>query len=171
MIIIETERLILREMVLEDAKDMFRLHSNPEVQRYTGEDVITSLEDIPDKIKEFQNRDKNLGFGRWITILKKENQVVGWSGLAYLPEFNDIDIGYRFLPEYWGIGIATEASRAILSYGFNSLKLKKIIAIAYKENEASIKVMKKVGMQFDKLAPYEPGGENVVWYWCNKDHI
>ena len=78
---------------------------------------------------------------------------VGWAGLAYLPEFDEIDLGYRFLPEYWGKGIATEASHAILAYGFEELKLSRIIAIALKEHSASIKVMEKVGMEFDKFAP------------------
>ncbi|WP_299438308.1 GNAT family N-acetyltransferase [uncultured Aquimarina sp.] len=169
--IIETERLILREMVMDDAQDMLRLHSNHQVQKYTGENIITSLEEINNKIKEFQSRDKNRGFGRWVTILKKEKQFVGWAGLAYLPEFDEVDLGYRFLPEYWGLGIATEASHAILTYGFESLKLKKIIAIAMKENKSSIKVMEKVGMEFDKFAPYEPGSEDAAWYWCNKKLI
>ena len=91
--------------------------------------------------------------------------------MAYLPEFNEIDLGYRLLPEFWGKGIATEASHAILTYGFDKLKLKRIIAIAMKENKASIRVMEKVGMQFDKYAPYEPGGEDCTWYWCDKELI
>ncbi len=170
-IIIETERLILREMVIEDAQNMLRLHSNHQVQKYTGEDIVTTLEEIYLKIKDFQTRDKNHGFARWVTILKDGMHFVGWAGLAYLPEFDEIDLGYRFLPEYWGQGIATEASRAILTYGFDTLKISKIIAIAMQENKASIKVMEKVGMKFDKLAPYEPGSKDAIWYWCNKELI
>ena len=169
--IIETERLILREMVIEDAQDMLRLHSNHQVQKYTGENVITSLKEIHSKIKEKCNDYEKYGFGRWATFLKNGMQFVGWAGLAYLPEFDEIDLGYRFLPEYWGLGIATEASRAILTYGFDSLKIKKIIAIALKENKASIRVMEKVGMEFDKFAPYEPGSEDAIWYWCDKKLI
>ena len=124
--------------------------------------------------KAIKSRIKNYatyGYGRWATFLKRENIFIGWSGLAYLPEFDEIDLGYRFLPEHWGLGYATEASQAILEYGFNQLNLKKIIAIALKENEASIRVMEKVGMEFDKLAPYEPGGEDVVWYSCDQELI
>lgn len=169
--IIETERLILREMVIDDAPDMLRLHSNHEVQKYTGESVLTTMEEIHNKIKEKTYDYKNHGFGRWITLLKDGMQFVGWAGLAYLPEFDEIDLGYRFLPEYWGAGYATEASHAILAYGFDKLKLRRIIAIAMIENKASIRVMEKVGMQFDKYAPYEPGGEDVAWYWCDKKLI
>ncbi|MEN8788745.1 MAG: GNAT family N-acetyltransferase [Flavobacteriaceae bacterium] len=170
-IIIETERLILREMVMADARDMLRLYSIPEVQKYTGEDVITNLEGIHQIIKEKINDYELYGYGRWVAILKDGQQFIGWAGLAYLPEFGEIDLGYRFLPEYWGAGFATEASKAILNYGFNKLKLEKIIAIAMKENKASIRVMEKAGMQFDKFAPYEPGGEDFVWYWCDQKLI
>ena len=167
-IIIETERLLLREITPDDKEEMFRLHSNPEVQKYTGEPPFESLEEMEEAIRARTNNYKKYGYGRWATFLKDGIQFVGWAGLAYLPELNEIDLGYRFLPEYWGLGIATEASEAILEYGFNVLGLERIIAIAMKENKASIRVMEKVGMEFDKLAPNEPGSEDAVWYWCNK---
>ncbi|MDB4656061.1 GNAT family N-acetyltransferase [Flavobacteriales bacterium] len=166
--VIETKRLLLREITLDDKEAMFQLHFHPEVQKYTGEPVIESLEEMEQAIQTRIPNYKKYGYGRWATFLKEEMQFIGWAGLAYLPEFDEIDIGYRFLPEYWGRGYATEASRAILAFGFDKLGLKKIIAIAMKENQASIRVMEKVGMEFDKLAPYEPGGEDVVWYWCDK---
>ncbi|MBC8753803.1 GNAT family N-acetyltransferase [Kordia sp. YSTF-M3] len=169
--LIETERLLLREITLDDKEKMFQLHSNANVQKYTGEPLVASIEEMEQAIQTRISDYKKYGYGRWATFLKEENQFVGWAGLAYLPEFDEIDIGYRFLPEYWGLGIATEVSRAILRYGFDTLKLKKIIAIAMKENKASIKVMEKVGMEFDKFAPYELGGEDVVWYWCDKKLI
>ncbi|MCK8522999.1 GNAT family N-acetyltransferase [Aquimarina sp. D1M17] len=169
--VIETSRLLLREMNMGDAQDMLRLYSRPEVQKYTGESVITTLEGIYDKIDEKRKEYKKYGYGRWITFLKEDMQFVGWAGLSYLPEFDKIDLGYRFLTEFWGKGIATEVSKEILQYGFETLQLEEIIAIAMKENIASIKVMQKVGMQFDKYAPYEPGGEDYVWYTCSKNSI
>ena len=167
--IIETERLLLREITHEDQADLFKLHSDPEVQRYTGEPVVESIEEIKLAIEGRIEDYKKYGYGRWATRLKSGNQFVGWAGLAYLPEFDEVDLGYRFLPEFWGLGIATEASRAILDYGFNSLKLKRIVAIALEENIASIRVMEKVGMKFEKIAPYEPGSEDAVWYRCDKN--
>lgn len=169
--VIETERLILREMVLSDAEDLLRLHSNKKVQKFTGEDTIFTLDGIRKKIEEKTDEYAKFGFGRWLTLLKDGMQFTGWAGLSYLHEFDEVDLGYRFLPEFWGHGIATEASQAILNYGFDVLKLKRIIAIAVKENKASIRVMEKIGMQFDKFAPYEPGGDDVIWYWCNRELI
>ncbi|MFT5336877.1 MAG: ribosomal-protein-alanine N-acetyltransferase [Luteibaculaceae bacterium] len=168
---IETERLLLREITLDDKDALFKLHSDPDVQMYTGEPVVESMAEMEKAIRARITRYEQYGYGRWATFLKEGNQFVGWAGLAYLPEFDEIDLGFRFLPEFWGMGIATEASKAILNYGFDTLHLKRIIAIAMPENKASIRVMEKVGMEFHKLAPYEPGGEDDVWYWCDKNLI
>ena len=170
-IILETQRLILREITLDDTEALFKLHSDPSVQKYTGESVVKSIEEMEKAIENRIINYNKYGYGRWATILKSGKQFVGWAGLAYLPEFDEIDLGYRFLPEYWGLGIATEASKAILEYGFNQLGLKKIVAIAMKENKASIRVMEKVGMEFEKLAPYEPGTEDAIWYCCDNKLI
>ena len=169
--LIETERLLLREITLDDTAEMFRLHANEAVQKYTGEPPVESMAEMQQAIQTRISDYQKYGYGRWATFLKNEMQFIGWAGLAYLPEFDEIDIGYRFLPKYWGKGFATEVSHAILAYGFDTLRLKRIIAIAMKENVASIKVMEKVGMEFDKLAPYEPGSEDAVWYWCDKELI
>jgi len=166
--ILETKRLVLREISMNDAQDMLQLHADHQVQEYTGEAVITSLEGIHNKIKEKSEEYATYGYGRWATILKNGSHFVGWAGLSYLPEFDEIDLGYRFLPQYWGAGIATEASKAILTYGFKTLKLNKIIAIAFKENKASIRVMENAGMQFYKIAPYEAGAPDAVWYYCDQ---
>lgn len=169
--LIRTNRLILREIGLQDAEDMLRLHSLPEVQQYTGEDLIASLDEMKQVIETRVKDYNKYGYGRWATFLKEGMHFIGWAGLAYLPEFDEIDLGYRFLPEYWGKGLATEASQAILRYGFDVLKLERIIAIAMKGNKASIRVMEKVGMDFEKFAPYEPGGEDVVWYACTNETL
>lgn len=166
--ILETERLILKEISLNDLDDMFQLYTNEDVLRYTGEKITNSIEEMKKAILVRINNYQKYGYGRWATYLKENNQFIGWAGLAYLPEFDEIDLGYRFFPKYWGKGFATEASKAILEYGFEELKLSRIIAIAMKGNKASIRVMEKIGMSFDKLAPYEPGGKDEVWYECDK---
>src|SRR5210317_1102523 len=137
--LIETERLLLKEITLDYKEEMFQLHSNPEVQKYTGEPVVESIEEMEQAIRSRQNNYKNYGYGRWATFTKNGNHFIGWAGLSYLHEFDEIDLGYRFLPEYWGMGYATEASHAILKYGFDNLELNRIIAIAMKENKASMR--------------------------------
>lgn len=169
MIILETKRLVLKNITLEDKENMFKMYANPEVQKYTGEPVTTSLEEMEEAIKERAHNYEKYGYGRWATFLKPQMQFVGWAGLAYLPEFDEIDLGYRFLPEFWGKGIATEVSFSILEYGFNTLQLSRIIAIAMKEHKASMRVMEKIGMQFEKFAPYEIGSIDAAWYSIDKD--
>ena len=162
--IIETPRLLLREITISDTSAMLRLHSNPKVQQYTGDPIIKSKAAMETAIKERINNYKKYGYGRWATILKEDNSFIGWAGLDYLFEIDEIDLGYRFLPEYWGQGFATEACTGILGYGFNQLKIKKIIALAFKENLASIRVMEKIGMVFYQQAPFDRCGPDVVWY-------
>lgn len=169
--LIETERLYLRQISSEDEEGLFKLHSDPIVQKYTGEPPVTSREEIAKAIASRNEHYNTHGYGRWATLIKDGGHFVGWAGLAYLPEFDETDLGYRFLQEYWGMGLATEASRAILEYGFDILNLERIVAIAMKENTASIRVMQKVGMQFEKYAPYEEGSDDAVWYWCDQEMI
>lgn len=166
--ILETERLILREINPDDRKELFALHSDPEVQQYTGEAVVKSIEEID---RAIAGRLKNYiedGFGRLAVIRKGTDEFLGWAGLTYLPEFGEVDLGYRFKKEFWGKGFATEASEAILAYGFTELNLDEIVAISFPENIASIRVMEKVGMTYYKHAPYELGSEDGVWYKIKK---
>ena len=167
--ILETDRLLIREISKDDYQDLFQLHSDPIVQKYTGELPVKTISEIIKGTKERTFNDyKKYGFGRWAVIIKSTNQFTGWAGLKYLPEFDEIDIGYRFLPEFWGKGIATEASKAIIKYGFEILEIEKIIAVSMVGNTASIKVMEKVGMIFDKKAPYEEGTPDDIWYKLEK---
>ena len=162
--LIETERLLLRKITLDDKEEIFKLHSDPEVQKYTGEPLVESIEEIEKAIKARTRDHEKYGYGRWATILKSEMQFVGWAGLAYLPEFDKVDLGYRLKKKYWGMGIATEASKAIIDYGFNVLNLDLIIAIALPENKDSIRVMEKAGMIYDKQAPYDEMIREAIWY-------
>jgi len=163
-ILIETKRLVLRKITLDYKEDMFAMHSDSEVQKFTGEPVVESIKDLEKGIRIRLEEFDQYGFGRLAVILKETNEFVGWAGLAYLPEFDKIDLGYRLKKEFWGCGIATESSKAIIDYAFNTLNLDLIIAIALPENKASIRVMQKVGMVFDKQAPYDEHIQNAIWY-------
>lgn len=89
---------------------------------------------------------KDSGYGRWATIYKPEGRIIGFARLKYLHDLQEVDLGYRFLPEYWGLGLATEASVACLRYGFEVLNLERIIEMTVPENAASMRVLEKVGM-------------------------
>lgn len=163
--IIETDRIILREFNINDCKDVYDFNSNKEVQRYTGDKIMESLDEAKEVIKNVWLDDyQRYGYGRWATIYKPENRVIGFAGLKYIPEFDETDIGFRFLPKYWGQGLATEASIEIIKYGFEKLNLNRIVGIAVAENIGSCKVLEKIGLKFYKIDEYDGDGEAYNWY-------
>lgn len=163
--IIETDRIILREFNIDDCKDVYDFNSNKEVQRYTGDKIMESLDEAKEVIKNVWLDDyQRYGYGRWATIYKPENRVIGFAGLKYIPEFDETDIGFRFLPAYWGQGLATEASIEIIKYGFEKLNLNRIVGIAVAENIGSCKVLEKIGLKFYKIDEYDGDGEAYNWY-------
>ena len=88
------------------------------------------------------------GFGRGACILKSSGEQIGFAGLKYLKELDEVDIAYRFMPTYWGQGLATEAARASVRYGFADLGLKRIIGLVMPENTASVRVLEKAGLRY-----------------------
>lgn len=149
MVILETERLLLRESVEDDAQDFFDLTNDPEVMKYTGDVVFKSVEETRNLIRNYEDYQKN-SYGRWTTILKATNEIIGWCGLKYIKEIDETDLGFRFKKKYWNKGYATEASRACLELGFNIHKLSQIVGQVYKDHAASQRVLTKVGMTFWK---------------------
>lgn len=144
----ETVRLQHRAFVEADAEAFFALNGNQEVMRLTGEAPLESVEAARSAIAAYPDF-KQVGYGRWASVLKETQEIIGFCGLKYLPELDAVDVGYRFLPEFWGRGLATEACRACLEYGFHTLQLEKIIGLVLPENAASIRVLAKVGMKED----------------------
>ncbi len=167
-IIIETERTILREFNEDDCQAVFEFGSNKEVNKYTGDITLASPQHAKEIIKGVWFSDyQKYGYGRWAVIYKPDNKIIGFAGLKYLPEVDETDIGFRFLPKYWGKGIATEVSKEIIKYGFAKLNLTKIIGIAMPENIASCRVLEKIGLKFEKLDFYDKDGERSNWYSLN----
>jgi len=154
-LIIETERLWLREYVPEDAAATFELGSNAEVQRFTGARCLASIEEAKQMLCQHPIADyRKHGFGRWGGVCKDNGRLIGFAGLKYLDEMREVDVGYRLLPEYWGIGLATEAARACVRYGFETLKLSRIIGLVDPKNLRSVRVLEKCGLSFEKMIEY-----------------
>ncbi len=143
----ETDRLILREMRVEDAPDFFALNADWEVLKYTGDDPFENIHQAEEFLRNYPSisylKD---GFGRWTCILKETSEIIGWCGLR-VQNTGETDLGYRFHRRFWGKGYATESSIASLNTGFYDLELDTIIARAAKENKASIHVIEKLGMK------------------------
>jgi len=145
-IILQTERLCLRQFTEADAPIIYHLNTQPGVLQYVPEPLLTSEEYAKEVIINIILPQYKNNLGRWAVHLKGNDEFIGWCGLKLLN--NEIDLGYRFLPSAWGKGYATEAAKAALQYGHQQLQLKKIIAHAHVDNIASQKVLEKIGMQF-----------------------
>jgi RimJ/RimL family protein N-acetyltransferase len=160
--ILETKRLILREIDIEDAAAMFALNNDPDVVRYTDERAFESLAAAAEFVSDYIRKNGGTGFGRWMIVQKDTQQILGWCGLKLHRDTNEVDLSYRLFKKYWGQGIASEAASACLRYGFENLNLNRIYAEARQENEASIQVMRKCGMQFLRKG-YGCSGATVVY--------
>jgi len=155
---LETERLILRPFSEDDASLLFELNNDEDVTRYTGQGAYKNIEEALEFVKGYKQYE-NYSMGRLNVFIKDTREYIGWSGLQYLKAINEVDIGYRLIKKYWGKGYATEASKACLDYGFNTLKLDKIIRTAMKANIASINVFNKLGLKYshDDDCGQQPG--------------
>lgn len=149
-----TERLEHRAMTPADAAAFFALNSNPDVMRYTCEPMLQSIEDAREAIVRYPDFDR-VGYGRWACVLRSTREMIGFCGLKHLPELDETDVGFRFFPEHWGQGLATEACGACLNFGFETLRLARIIALVRPENGASIRVLEKCGMRPDGDVVYD----------------
>ena len=147
---IETTRTYLREFQLDDAAAVLKFNDNRDVTRYTGDaGMITSLNDARRVITDIWHREYKLyGYARWAVVEKSNLQVIGFCGLKYIPKLGMPDIGYRFLPEYWGKGLATETAMASVEYCRAQLNVQRYFADVMEENTASVKVIRKLGLRF-----------------------
>ncbi len=145
----ETNRLWFRQFINEDKIHLFDLNSDEEVIRFTGDSAFASIEQASDFINNY-NHYRQYGFGRWAVILKDSNEFIGWCGLKYNPELDEVDLGFRLFKKYWNNGYATEAAQGCINYGFLKLGLTRIVGRAMNENKASIAVLLKLGLRYEK---------------------
>jgi ribosomal-protein-alanine N-acetyltransferase len=147
-VMIETERLLLRNFTIEDAALIYELNLDPDVIRYTH-DPIKDMEHARQILEQVILPQYTLyNHGRWAVHLKPQLDFIGWCGLKYIPQRDEVDLGYRFKKQFWGKGYATEAAQACIKYGFEKLNLHRIIGRAMPENTASLHVLEKCGMSF-----------------------
>lgn len=171
-IFIETDRLILREMLLTDVDGMFAMESDPEVHKYLGNKPVTSKEQVVAVINFIRQQYIDNGIGRWAVIDKHTNDFIGWAGLKFITEVtnnhqNYYDLGYRLRKKYWMQGIATEAAKASLQYAFEQLKTHEVYAMADCDNIGSNTILKKLGLQFIEKFDFDDIEHN--WYCIKKE--
>ena len=152
MIVLETERLLLRYLSSEDAEFILELLNEPSFIRNIGDRGVRTIEDANSYILNgpVASYAKN-GFGLYLVKLKETNESIGMCGLIRRDTLEDVDIGYAFLPKFWSKGYAVESAQAVKEYAKNVIGLDRIIAITDPENEGSIRVLEKIGLKFEKM--------------------
>ena len=162
---IETARLYLRQFTPDDLDDLYRIYSDPEIMNYlTG---VRTREATETAIHTMLKRWEENNFGMWALVHKIDGKMIGRCGLGLLDNTPEVELGYALDKVYWNQGLATEASFASLNYGFQILKLERIVAIARPENIASQRVIQKVGMKYEKNAHYYE--TDVVYYSISRE--
>ena len=152
MTILETERLLIRQLSTEDAGFILELLNEPSFIRNIGDRGVRTIEGANAYIVNgpVASYAKN-GFGLYLVKLKETDESIGMCGLIKRDTLEDVDIGYAFLPRFWSKGYAFESARAVKEYAKNTIGLNRIVAIVDPENGGSIRVLEKIGLQFEKM--------------------
>jgi RimJ/RimL family protein N-acetyltransferase len=150
MTTIETPRMLLRPPVMVDLDNLAEIYRDPEVMRYRLFSQPPSLKQTHEFLKSYLAHWEQHGFGRWATIYKANQRLIGHCGLEYVTSLDEVEVNYLLAREYWGRGLATESAIALLRYGFETLQFDQLVALAKPENLASLRVMEKIGMQYEK---------------------
>lgn len=151
---IETARLILRPFTSDDLDEFALIGSDPEVMRFIGGGKPQSREQTAARLGGIIEHEKQHGFSPWAAIDKASGALAGFCGLQYLENTAEVEVGYRFAKRFWGMGFASEGAAASLRYGFEQLRLDRIVAVVQAENIASNRVLEKSGLRYMKIARF-----------------
>ena len=152
MIVLETDRLQLRRVELDDAAFLLDLLNQPSFLHFIGDKGLRTLDDARDYILTGPLASyERFGFGMYLTVLKEERIPIGICGLLKRDSLEDVDVGYAFLPQFWSKGYAFESASAVMAYARNVLGIDRIVAVVSPDNGASIHILEKLGLRFETM--------------------
>lgn len=162
MTILETERLNLRHFSVEDVPFILELLNEPSFIQNIADRGVRTLEDARNYLRNgpLASYDR-YGFGLFAVVLKTTGVTIGMCGLIKRDNLPDVDIGFAFLPRYWGKGYAYEAAAAVLTYGREVHQLTRIVAIVLPSNTGSINVLQKLGLTFEQMITWPEDGSQL----------
>ncbi|MFC1581777.1 GNAT family N-acetyltransferase [Candidatus Neomarinimicrobiota bacterium] len=166
---VKTNRLILRALTLDDIKPLHGILGDGDILQYFPNPDAPSPEKVKTFIKNQLSHWSKYGYGWWAVEPINWHEIIGWCGLRYLEDTDETEVAYLLGRSYWRQGLATEAARASLKFGFSKSKLDQIIALVHPENVASQKVLTKLGMHFIERCQYFD--MNCLKYRINKTDI
>jgi RimJ/RimL family protein N-acetyltransferase len=163
--ILETERLLLRRLTAGDAAFILELLNEPAFLENIGDRGARTLADARRYIAKGPVASYGkFGFGLYLVELKDSNAPIGICGLLKRESLDDVDIGFAFLQEFWSQGYARESAAAVMHYGWTTLRLQRIVAITKPTNQASMTLLEKLGLRFERIiALPDHGGENKLF--------
>ena len=163
--VLQTERLVLRHLSVGDVPFILRLLNEPSWLENIGDKGVRTAADAQRYIEtgpvEMYGR---LGFGLYQVRLTASDEPIGMCGLLKRETLEHADLGFAFFPEFWGNGYAREAAAAVLSYARKKLGLARILAIIAPNNDASRRVLEKLGFELERSVHLEAGGEELLLY-------
>jgi len=168
MNVLETNRLTLRRISPEDAGFMLQLLNEPSFHRFIGDKGVRTLDDARNYILQGPMASyERFGFGLFLTELKETQTPIGMCGLLKRDSLDDVDLGFAFVPEFWKQGYARESAAAVIAYAKDVLGLARLAAITSPDNEASIGLLEKLGMKFQRLTRLSPDAQEVNLFTCD----
>lgn len=164
---IETARVFLRPFTSDDLDEFALMGRDPDVMRYIGNGKPQPREQTLARLNAiFEHRNQH-NFGLWAAIDKASEAWMGFCGLQFLDNTSEVEVGYRLAKRFWGMGLASEAAKASLRYGFEELGLEQIVAVVQPENVASQRVLEKIGLKHVKNARFY--NTDVNYYAITRD--
>jgi len=168
MSVLETDRLVLRKLSVDDAEFILELVNEPSWLRFIGDKGVRTIDDARNYILRGPIASyERFGFGLYSTELKDSGIPIGICGLVKREALENPDIGFAFLPKFWGKGYAYESASAVLGFAKDDLGLTRILAITTPDNYSSIKLLEKVGMCFKELVRFSETGEELKLFALN----
>jgi RimJ/RimL family protein N-acetyltransferase len=162
MNVLETTRLNLHKLTVEDAGFMLKLLNEPSFLHFIGDRGVQTIEEARQYILTGPVESyTRLGFGMWLVELKNSQVPIGICGLVKRDFLIDVDIGFAFLPSFWSRGYAYESAAAVKTYAMDVLGLKRLVAIANQDNVASAKVLEKMGFKFERMIRLPESGREI----------
>jgi len=167
---LETARLFLRPFTSADLENYTQhIFADPEVMRYLSRRDLIPRVRAERTLTIFAEHWSQYDFGVWAVTDKVTGNFIGHCGLGHVPEAGEVEVLYSLGRMYWGQGLATEAARASVRFGFSTVKLARLIALAVPENTGSRRVMEHLGFEYEKDAHYF--GLDLVTYMLQREHF
>ncbi len=164
---IETARLRLRSVSMADLDAMHGLWTDPRVRRYLWDGEIISRHRARAAIEDGIESLARHGFGLWVAQERTGEALIGFCGPRYLDEAPGVGVLYGISPPFWGCGLATEVALAVIRYGFEEVGVDRIEASADTPNAASLRVIEKAGMAYEKRELLE--GQDLTYYAISRE--